>query len=182
MGEETGLACWSSQNTKVESPVICLHLCYTYNGFFFWRRGKGKVTVVISCLGVWLILGISICEDVKSNMCFGVRGTQKHRMDQVGRDPVTHLLQQGHPWAHCGGLLQTIYLTMGPAFILCFPFVIDVFEESTFVVLGILVQIQFHMGLCLSCLISTYSDTLSKFIPSDLTLLPAPVYFLLTVE
>lgn len=45
-------------------------------------------------------------------------------------------------------------------------------------------QLQKHgeMGLGLPCLISTYSDNFSIFFPSGWTLLPPPVYFLLTLE
>lgn len=84
-------------------------------------------------------------DSVKSSMFIGVRETQKHRMGRVGRDPVGHLIKQGHPRAHCRELFRMVHFTdpafsSGPTLFFCFPFVIDVFEESPFVVLDILVQ------------------------------------------
>lgn len=66
--------------------------------------------------------------------------------------------------------------------ILCFPFVVDALKKALLVVCNTLGQIEFQMGLVLPCLISTYSDSLSTSIPSGLTLLPCPVFFLFTLK
>lgn len=66
--------------------------------------------------------------------------------------------------------------------ILYFPFVVDVLEKALHVVCNILGETEFWMGLGLPCFISTYSDNLSSLIPSGLTLLPFPVFFLFMLE